>query len=201
LWVATDVAQIAQLITAVHAEMERRFELIEHRSARLEPVRPGELRPVPVLLDELPLLSGRLEAEWQERRRDTDPATSSGDRSGCRAGDAGATGQGPSRRGHRPAGRRNHQSGNGWPSRSSRGVDRPVRTGPNDGVGAPRARGVPTGPSGPCHCIEPVWFTPSRVHASAGFEPMVRISRSSPPLPPAEAHAGSGTRRNRSFRT
>ena len=44
-WVATDADRIGQLITAVHAEMERRFELIEHRSARREPMRPGELRP------------------------------------------------------------------------------------------------------------------------------------------------------------
>lgn len=72
-WVATDVDQIGQLIAAVHAEMERRFELIEHRSTRGEPVRPGELRPILVLLDELPVLHGRLDARWRQHRRDTDP--------------------------------------------------------------------------------------------------------------------------------
>jgi energy-coupling factor transporter ATP-binding protein EcfA2 len=72
-WVATDVDQIGKLITAVHAEMERRFELIEHRAERREPVRPGELRPILVLLDELPVLCGRLDAAWQQHRRDTDP--------------------------------------------------------------------------------------------------------------------------------
>ena len=71
-WVATDVGQIAELLTAVHAEMERRFELIETRSARREQVRPGELRPILVVLDELAVLCSRLEADWEQRRRDTD---------------------------------------------------------------------------------------------------------------------------------
>jgi hypothetical protein len=71
-WVATEVAHMVELLSAVHAEMERRYRLIEARKTGLDRRRDGAPAPLLVVVDDLAFLEDRIDADDGLRRPEGD---------------------------------------------------------------------------------------------------------------------------------